>query len=101
MTLYESALKKFPWLEDFQRGWDTIPSQETLEAASLDLRVLFFGDGPSAVLLLSWLKPEKMSLPAYDCLLAAADIAGVRLSQWWRDRDRVEEILGARVRHVG
>ena len=50
---------------------------------------------------LSWLKPGRMSLPAYDTLLHAADISFVRLPQWVKYRARVAEILSATTPHVG
>lgn len=44
MTPCEKALGEFPWLKNFQRGWDAVLSKETLDAAHLDMQVLFFGE---------------------------------------------------------
>ena len=98
MTPHEEAFHKaHPWLSAFQAGFGRTPSDATLAEARRDFLHIFFNGGLRQVeAFLSWLKPHRMSLAAFDCLLDAAEIAGVRLPGWWRNREKAEEILSAR-----
>ena len=92
-------MEGFPWIADFQCGLDHTPSDATLKEARRDFLNVFFNSGPRQVeAFLSWLQPHRMSLAAFECLLDAADLAGVRLPTFKRHRDYVEEVLGARSR---